>query len=83
MQDEQFVRLINCFKKVFPAMSTADIPSATQEGTSAWDSVAHVTLLSLISEEFAIDIDFEEFAEATSFSAIQDLIRADIVKENH
>ena len=76
MQDELVERLVKCFKQVFPAMSTADIPAATQEGTSAWDSVAHVTLLSLIGEEFGIDIDFEEFAEATSFASILDLVRA-------
>lgn len=69
-------RLVKCFKQVFPAMNTAEIPAATQEATSAWDSVAHVTLLSLIGEEFGIDIDFEEFAEATSFAAILDLVRA-------
>jgi acyl carrier protein len=76
MQDELAERLVKCFKHVFPAMNTADIPAATQETTGAWDSVAHVTLLSLIGEEFGIDIDFEEFAEATSFAAILNLVRA-------
>ena len=56
-------------------MSVADIPAATQESTAAWDSIAHVTLLSLIGEELGADIDFEEFSEATSFPAILDLIR--------
>ena len=76
MQNQQSERLIKCFQQVFPAMSAAEIPAATQENTSAWDSVAHITLLSLIGEEFGIDIDFEEFAEATSFSAVLDLVRA-------
>jgi len=76
MQDEQFERLISCFKQVFPAMSPVDIPAATQEATSAWDSIAQVTLLSLIGESFGIDIDFEEFAETTSFATILDLVRA-------
>ncbi len=38
-------------------------------------TLAHVTLLSLIGEAFSIDIDFEQFEEATSFAAILDLIR--------
>lgn len=79
MQAEQSERLVGCFKKVFPNLSTAEIPSLTQEGTAAWDSIAHVTLISLIGEEFAIDLDFEEFDEATSFSAIRGLIDAKLV----
>jgi len=76
MQDEQVERLTGCFKQVFPAMNPADIPAATQEGTPAWDSIAHVTLFSLAGEEFGMDLDFEEFADATSFAAILDLVCA-------
>ena len=76
MEDERFERLVNCFKKVFPKMNRADIPSATQESTAAWDSIAQVTLISLIGEEFGIDPDFEEFEQATSFASILDLLQA-------
>lgn len=76
MQDEKAERLIGCFRQVFPSMSREEIPSAAQENIAAWDSIAHVTLLSLIGEEFGIDIDFEEFADANSFPAILDLVRA-------
>lgn len=76
MQDEQVERLIGCFKQVFPAMNADDIPAATQEGTPAWDSIAHVTLFSLVGEEFGTDIDFEGFVDANSFAAILDLVCA-------
>jgi len=49
---------------------------ASVDTIGTWDSVAHVTLLSLIGEEFAIDIDFEEFAGATSFPEILERVRA-------
>jgi acyl carrier protein len=78
MVDAQSERLITCFRNVFPNMSPADIPAATQESTAVWDSIAHVTLLSLIGEEFGVDIDFEEFADAASFPAILDLVRAKV-----
>jgi acyl carrier protein len=39
-----------------------------------WDSLAQVTLLTLIGEEFEIYIDFEEFEDATSFTALVDRI---------
>jgi acyl carrier protein len=76
MQDEQLERLILCFKKVFPNLSRADILSASQDSISSWDSIAHVTLISLIGEEFGVDLDFEDFDEATSFEAFRDLLDA-------
>ncbi len=75
MPDTQSELLIACFQKVFPNLSRAAIPHASHATLAAWDSVAHVTLLSLIGEAFSLDIDFEEFEEATSFASILDLVR--------
>jgi acyl carrier protein len=76
IHDEKYQTLIGCFRQVFPDLSPDEIPSASQERIASWDSVAHVTLLSLIGEKFGVDIDFDEFAEAGSFAAILSLIRA-------
>jgi len=76
MQDEQIEKLVSCFKKVFPNLSRTDILSASQERISAWDSIAHVTLISLIGEDFGIELDFEDFDEATSFAAFRDVLSA-------
>jgi acyl carrier protein len=76
MQDEQVDKLIHCFQQVFPNLSRPEILSASQENMSAWDSIAHVTLISLIGEEFGMDLDFEDFEEATSFDAFRDIISA-------
>lgn len=78
MQDTTYDRLVSCFAKAFPKLSPSEIPAASHESVAAWDSMAHITLLNLISEEFKVDIDFEEFDEATSFAAILDLVRARI-----
>jgi acyl carrier protein len=67
---------VGCFERVFPDLSRSDIPAATHESVAAWDSIAHVTLFSLIGEEFAVDIDFEKFEGATSFAAILELVCA-------
>jgi len=63
-------RLQNCFQTVFPDLDAASIPTASVERVAGWDSIAQLTLLNLVGEEFGIDIDFEEFAGATSFEAI-------------
>ena len=80
MQDADTERLINCFEQAFPGLSRSAIPAATHENVATWDSIAQVTLMSLIGEEFGLDIDFEEFDGATSFAAIQAVVGAKIGK---
>lgn len=63
-------KLAKCMSLTFPGLDPAAIPSASVENMSEWDSVAMVTLLSLIGEEFGMDIDFEAFEGATSFDAL-------------
>jgi acyl carrier protein len=63
-------KLSHCFSLVFPQLDPSQRATATTENTSGWDSVAQVTLLTLIGEEFGIEIDFEEFEGATSFASL-------------
>lgn len=63
-------RLEKCFRAVFPAVDPAQIASADSSTVEGWDSLAHITLLTVINEEFGVDVDFEEFEGATSFAAI-------------
>lgn len=67
-------KLMKCFSAVFPQLSPAEIADANAENTSGWDSVAHVTLLTLVGEEFDMDVDFERFEHAMSFSGFAALI---------
>jgi acyl carrier protein len=60
---------------VFPKLDPKAIPLAAAESVSEWDSVMQIRLLSVIGEEFGIDVDFEEFEGATSFEAILDRLR--------
>lgn len=68
-------QLARCFALVFPQMDPSRYSSASAENTSEWDSVAQVTLLSLIGEEFDIEVNFEEFEGTTSFEALARRIR--------
>jgi acyl carrier protein len=63
-------RLTNCFTIVFPALPAEDIPRATQKSIAAWDSIAAITLLNVIEEEFNTQVEFEALAELDSFDAI-------------
>jgi acyl carrier protein len=63
-------RLVSCFQLVFPQLPADQIPSATQDSLAAWDSVAAITLVAVIEEEFRVELDLERLADLTSFSAI-------------
>jgi acyl carrier protein len=73
--DNLTAKLTKCFAAVFPNLSSERIPAASAENVSEWDSIAQVNLLSIISEEFNIEIDFEEFEGATSFGQMLERVR--------
>ena len=73
--DETKNRLIKCFETVFPEMLEDEIPSATQSSVSAWDSIAAITLLNVIEDEFQITMDLEQVADLDSFSKIYDYLK--------
>ena len=63
-------RLVNCFRTALPRLPPAQIRSASAETVAEWDSMATVTLLSLVNEEFGVPIDFESVDKLVSFDAI-------------
>jgi acyl carrier protein len=68
-RDDMNARLVSCFRIVFPQLSAEAIPSARQDSVEAWDSVAAITLISVIEDEFQITVDLERMLELTSFAA--------------
>jgi acyl carrier protein len=65
--DEQQRRLANCFSAVFPELSNEEIIHASSATVQSWDSVAVVTLLTVIEEEFGISIEEDDPAKFDSF----------------
>ena len=68
-------RLVRIFTTVFPDLPANQIKSASQDSVETWDSVAAITLMNLIEEEFEIEMDFDDVAELTSFSKIHDYLK--------
>jgi len=71
-------RLARCFETVFPDLQAADIPKASQETMSAWDSVAAITLVNVLEDEFGFQIDFDRLSELNSFDRIFDYIKSQV-----
>lgn len=63
-------RVALCFANVFPGIKQSEIPTASTTTLATWNSIAHVTLLSSLSEEFGIDFEIEDFEELVSYTAI-------------
>lgn len=68
-------RLENVFATVFPDLPPDKIKTASQDSVEAWDSVAAITLINLIEEEFGIEMDFDQVAELTSFASIESYLK--------
>jgi acyl carrier protein len=68
--DEQQKRLASCFSAVFPELSCEEIIHASPATVPSWDSVAVVTLLTVIEEEFGISIEEDDPAKFDSFQRI-------------
>lgn len=67
-------RLIECFRIVFPNLKTDEILRASTTSVADWDSLATVTLISVIEEEFDITIMPEEYDEMVSFELVSDCL---------
>jgi len=63
-------RLIECFRDVFPQIPGDAIPHASVETLPAWDSLATVTVLALIEEEFGVRVEPESIEGLTSFDRV-------------
>ena len=73
--DDTRQRLTSCFQVVFPDLPEAAIPAASQETVAAWDSLAAITMVSVIEDEFGLELDLEDLAELDSFEKIHTYIQ--------
>jgi len=68
--DEMEKGLAACFSAVLPELAPEEIRQASITSVKSWDSVATVTLLAVVEEEFGISIDDEDPARFDSFKNI-------------
>ncbi len=63
-------RLVGCFSAVFPGVTESQIRQASLTSIPKWDSIATVTLISLIEEEFQLQVGIDELGDLVSFESI-------------
>jgi acyl carrier protein len=69
-------KLTNCFRAVFPTLPEASIPGASVATVAAWDSIAAITLLHVVEEEFRTEVDLDRLAELNSFESLAAFLSA-------
>jgi len=68
--DETRQRLSKCFEVVFPDLPAEQIAGASTASVGSWDSVAAITLMNVVEEEFGMEMDLDDVAELDSFEKL-------------
>ena len=68
--DNARARLAKCFLAVFPDLKPEEVGNATTANVKNWDSVASVTLFTVMEEEFGLNLDVDVLDEFSSFERI-------------
>jgi acyl carrier protein len=63
-------RLTRTLCAVFPELSKEEIPGASMRSITGWDSLATVTLISLIEKEFGVHVGSDDLDHLVSFESI-------------
>jgi len=68
-------RLAKCFEIVFPDLPRAEIAGASTATLQAWDSVAAITLMNVVEDEFGLQIDLDDLASLDSFENLHSYLQ--------
>jgi acyl carrier protein len=68
--DEARARLTKCFAVVFSDLNEEQIAAASQATLPEWDSIAAITMLNVLEDEFGFPIDLDDVADLDSFERI-------------
>lgn len=67
-------RLTQSFLNVFPDLDPSEVPRASMASLASWDSVAHVTLLASVTEEFGVSFEPDDYEQLSSYALILDTL---------
>ncbi len=67
-------RLQQIFRAVFELPAGSDVTGLRQMNAPAWDSLAHVALVTAIESEFGVSLDAADQLQMTSYNATSALL---------
>jgi acyl carrier protein len=71
---EQDARLMRCFTSVFPTLNEEEIRASDVAPLFDLDSLAGVTFVALMDEEFGVSVELSDLLELRSFQAISQFL---------
>jgi len=74
MSDTTRDRLSRCLAAYFSGLSPQEIPRASMATVGEWDSMASVTLIAIVAEEFGREIAQEDYEKFVSYELILDYL---------
>ena len=74
MSNNTQARLAKCFAAVFPDLDAHEIPGASPTTIAGWDSLASVTLMTVLEEEFNVEIPPDAMEHLLSFQRVLDYL---------
>ena len=60
--DDISTRLQSCFATVFRQLIQNEITLASIKSVAKWDSLASITLISLVGEEFGVELNMDDLS---------------------
>lgn len=73
--DDLRQRLVRCFLTVFPDLTEEEVPQVGVASVGSWDSLATITLVTVIEEEFEVQIPPDDLEQFASFELILDYLK--------
>lgn len=67
-------QLEECFAVVFPDLPADDIAGATMQNVAQWDSLAMLTLVSVVEESCGAKIDLDDLPQLVSFEKMAEYL---------
>ncbi len=67
-------RLAKCLSAYFVGLSPEEIPRASMATVGEWDSMASVTLIAVVAEEFSLEVAPEDYERFVSYELILDYL---------
>lgn len=69
-KSEIVIQVLDCFAVVFPDISSDSLAAMERGNYAQWDSVMHVTLVTVLEESFGLRFDYDAFVGVDSASKV-------------
>lgn len=72
--NDNYNKLIKCFSLVFPEVDQIELSRVSVNNSPEWDSLTNIQLVSLLEEEFDLEINSVDLEDLYSFEMILDFL---------